>query len=86
MKVSVVYATQHHQPWIELDVVESTTVEEAIHQCGMLEKMPEIDPSAMKVGIFGKLTSLKTKLREGDRIEIYRRIIRVLDDDDDDDD
>lgn len=86
MKVSVVYAGKHHQSWIELDVEEETTVEQAIRQCGLLDKMPEIDLSAMKVGIYGKITPLRNALKEGDRVEIYRRITRVLDDEDDDDD
>lgn len=85
MKVSVVYAGKYQQPWIELDVEEETTIEQAIEQCGLLEKMPEIDLANMKVGVFGKLTPIKKTVKEGDRIEIYRRITRVLDEDDDDD-
>ncbi|TGD75062.1 RnfH family protein [Mangrovimicrobium sediminis] len=86
MKVSVCYAGPRHQSWVELDVVENTTVEQAIASSGLLEKMPEIDIDSMKVGIFGKFTSLDKALSEGDRVEIYRRITRVLDEDDDDDD
>lgn len=86
MKVSVVYAGKFQQSWVELDVEEETTVEQAIRQCGLLEKMPEIDLASMKVGVFGKFTPLKKALSEGDRVEIYRRITRVLDEDDDDDD
>lgn len=86
MKVSVVYAGKQHQSWVELDVNDEATVEDAIEKSGLAQKMPEIDTSAMKVGIFGKITSLKSKLKEGDRVEIYRRITRILDEDDDDDD
>lgn len=86
MKVSVVYAGTQNQSWVELDVEEEATVAEAIEQSGLPQKMPEIDTSAMKVGIFGKFTTLKSKLKEGDRVEIYRRITRILDEDDDDDD
>lgn len=86
MKVSVVYAGSQHQSWVELEVEEATTIEQAIAQCGMLEKMPEIELSTMKVGVFGKISPLSSPLKEGDRVEIYRRITRVLDDDEDDDD
>lgn len=86
MKVSVVYAGSLNHSWIELEVADETTVEQAIQQCGVLDKMPEIDLAAMKVGVFGKITPLKSALKEGDRVEIYRRITRVLDEDDDDDD
>lgn len=86
MKVSVVYAGKSNQSWIELDVADDTTVEQAIEQCGVLEKMPEINLASMKVGIYGKVTPLQSALKDGDRIEIYRRITRVLDEDGDDDD
>ncbi|MFV8818424.1 RnfH family protein [Haliea sp. E17] len=86
MKVSVVYAGSHNQAWVDVDVDSEATVEEAIQRCGLLEKMPEIDTRTMKIGIFGKFTTLKQALKEGDRVEIYRRITRVLDEDDDDDD
>lgn len=86
MKVSVVYAGSQHQSWVEVDVSTEATVQDAINACGLLEKMPEIDTGTMKVGIYGKFTTLSNKLKEGDRVEIYRRITRVLDEDDDDDD
>lgn len=86
MKVSVAYAGSQQQAWVEVEVDSEATVEEAIARCGLLEKMPEIDTRTMKIGIFGKFTTLKQQLREGDRVEIYRRITRVLDEDDDEDD
>ncbi len=86
MRVSVAYAGKHHQSWVEFDVGDDATVEQAILQSGLLEKLPEIDIASMKVGIFGKFTTLGSRLSEGDRVEIYRRITRVLDDDEDDDD
>ena len=86
MKVSVVYAGELMQSWLPLDVDEDTTVAEAIEQCGILAKFPEIDLTISKVGIYGKISSLKNVLKDGDRIEIYRKIVRVLDDEEDDDD
>jgi hypothetical protein len=41
---------------------------------GLLEQFPEIDLERQKVGIFGKITRLDTKLEEGNRVEIYRPI------------
>lgn len=86
MKVSVVYASQQFQSWVEVDVEDDATIEQAIAQCGLLEKVPDIELSSMKVGVYGKITPLSGKLREGDRVEIYRRITRIIDEDDDDDD
>jgi len=86
MQVSVIYAIADKQPWIKLDVDEGCVLAEAVEQSGLLKKFPEIDLESMRVGIFGKLATPESELKEGDRVEIYRPITRSLDDDDDDDD
>jgi putative ubiquitin-RnfH superfamily antitoxin RatB of RatAB toxin-antitoxin module len=39
-----------------------------------LHQYPEIDLVEQKVGVFGKISKLETPLKEGDRVEIYRKI------------
>lgn len=85
MEVSVIYAISERQPWINLDVPEDCTLEEAFELSGLAKRFPEIDLNNSKVGIFGKLATPDTALKPGDRVEIYRPITRVLDDDEDDD-
>ena len=84
MKVSVIYAGSLARSWINIDIKDEATISEIILQSGILQKHPEINLGEAKVGIFGKFTSLDQTLTEGDRIEIYRPISRVLDEDDDD--
>lgn len=82
MKVGVVYAGQ--QPLLlscKLD--EGATVRQAIESSGILRRCPEIDLSRQKVGVYGKFVKLDSLLHDGDRVEIYRKITRVLDEDDD---
>ncbi len=86
MKVSVAYAGPLHQSWVELEAENDATIEQVIQCSGLLEKFPEIDLGENKVGVYGKVTPLSASLQDGDRVEIYRRITRVLDEDDDDDD
>lgn len=86
MKVAVAYAAPDHQEWRHLEVEDDARVEDAIIQSGILQRCPEINLKTQKVGIYGKMCKLNTPLSEGDRVEIYRKIIRVLDEDDDDDD
>ena len=86
MEISVIYATLEQQPWINLDVPDECTIREAFELSGLAERFPDIDIENSRVGIFGKLGTLSTALKPGDRVEIYRPIIRNLDDDDDDDD
>ncbi len=76
IKIEVAYARPDTQLILTTSVAKGATVEEAIKVSGILEKFPEIDLSESKVGIFGKLTKLTAnELRDGDRIEIYRKLI-----------
>ena len=75
IQVEVAYALPHQQVIMPVKLAANSTVEEAIKQCGILEKFPEIDLTQSKVGIFSKLTKLDTILREKDRVEIYRPLI-----------
>lgn len=93
MQISVAYSTPAGQIWLRIEVHENTTVEQAILQSGILRQFPEIDLTAQKIGIFGKLATLEGGLQPGDRIEIYRPITadpattprrRTNDEDDDD--
>lgn len=85
MHISVIYALGEQQPWIELDVSDDCLLSEAVAKSGLAQRFPEIDLQNMRVGIFGKLAKPDTPLKNGDRVEIYRPIIRQLDDDDEDD-
>jgi len=85
MKVSIAYATEDTQIWQAVEINDGATVEDVIAESGLLDTFP-IDIKKQKVGIFGKLSKLKAPVRDGDRVEIYQAITRVLDDDDDDDD
>jgi putative ubiquitin-RnfH superfamily antitoxin RatB of RatAB toxin-antitoxin module len=75
MKIEVAYALRHKQILLNIEVDENTSVEDAIQQSNILKKYPEINLKKNKVGIFGKITSLDVKLREKDRVEIYRPLI-----------
>jgi putative ubiquitin-RnfH superfamily antitoxin RatB of RatAB toxin-antitoxin module len=50
-----------------------TTVGEALNTSGLLERYPEIQNA--EVGIFSKPVPLDKRLRESDRVEIYRPLI-----------
>ena len=73
--VEVAYAKPDEQQILPLQVPKGTTALQAIEQSGILDLHPEIDMNTNKFGIFGKLTTAKTELRPGDRVEIYRKLI-----------
>ncbi|MDD5274967.1 MAG: RnfH family protein [Methylovulum sp.] len=74
MNVGVCYAEVDRQLWMRLEVPDNSTVEEAINLSGVLALYPEINLSTQKVGIFGKIATLDTPVKDGDRVEIYRAI------------
>jgi len=85
VRVGIVYSGSH-QILLKCDVDETATVSDVIDRSGILKMCPEIDLGLQRVGVFGKFVKLDSELKEGDRVEIYRKITRVMDDDDDDDD
>lgn len=72
INIEIVYAQPQQQILHALQVESGCTVEQAIHLSGLLQRFPEIDLKIAKVGIFSKIVSLATPLREQDRVEIYR--------------
>ncbi|MCG3203330.1 MAG: Protein RnfH [Gammaproteobacteria bacterium] len=70
--VQVVYATPAEQVRIPLQVGSGSSVREAIEISGLLDRFPDIDLAADRVGIYGRLCALEDVVREGDRIEVYR--------------
>ncbi len=75
IEVEVLYALPHQQPLLRVRVAPGSSVEDAIRASGVLEAFPEIDLSSNKVGIFSKLVKLDEKVRDKDRVEIYRPLI-----------
>ncbi len=75
INIEVVYALSGQQTVLRQSVAAGTTVGQAIEQCGVLSKHPDIDLAKNKLGIFGKLIKADVVLRDKDRIEIYRPLI-----------
>lgn len=75
MQIGVAYSEPGQQVWLNIEVPDTATVQEAIERSGILKQFPHIDLAAQKVGVFGKLAKLEAALRPGDRVEIYRAII-----------
>ena len=73
--VEVAYARPDEQVILVVTALPGITVEQAVRESGVLERFPEIDLATSKVGIFGKLSKLDAVLQDGDRVEIYRKLI-----------
>lgn len=73
--VKVAYAQKEKQTILSVTASEGLTVEEAIEQCGILRRFPEIDLRVNRMGVFSRLARLDQVLEPGDRVEIYRPLI-----------
>jgi putative ubiquitin-RnfH superfamily antitoxin RatB of RatAB toxin-antitoxin module len=74
IRVQVVVAQAGDARVIDTVVDADATVEQAILASGIQSLYPHPEDLDGRVGIFGKLVPLHWTLRDGDRIEIYRRL------------
>lgn len=75
IRVQLCFAKPDQQILRELLVPEGTTILDAIRRSGVLGDAQEIDLTVCRIGIYGKLKTLDTALRDRDRVEIYRPLI-----------
>lgn len=75
LTVTVVYALPGAATEVEVRVAAGATVAEAIERSGLAARLPGADIAGAPVGIFGKRVRRDTMLGDGDRIELYRRLI-----------
>ena len=75
INVEVIYALPTEQHLITVKVPNDTEIRDAILQSKILEEYPDLQLDKLDVGIFGKKARLNQKVRERDRIEIYRPLI-----------
>lgn len=75
ISVEIVFALPTKATTLTVDVVQGTTAEQAVIQSGIIEKCPEIDPTALTLGVWNRTVKAYYELKDGDRIEIYRPLI-----------
>ena len=68
--IEVVYALPGRQVVRRIELPGGSTVGDAIEASGLGREFPEIDPGL--VGIFGKPVRIDARLRDGERVELYR--------------
>jgi putative ubiquitin-RnfH superfamily antitoxin RatB of RatAB toxin-antitoxin module len=73
--VEVVYATPQQQFLIKLEVPEETTLREAVQHSGLYQRLPNLNATAIKLGVFSRIAEEDERVRAGDRIEIYRELL-----------
>jgi putative ubiquitin-RnfH superfamily antitoxin RatB of RatAB toxin-antitoxin module len=72
IRVEVVFARPDRQSLVEVSVGEGATVAEAIEVSGLQKEFTGDPLESLPVGIWGRLVQRSTRVRAGDRVEIYR--------------
>lgn len=75
LAIEVVYGTPTRQEIINCVVAIDTTIEQAILSSGIIEEFPEIDLAVNNVGIWNRAAKLTDKVKDLDRIEVYRPLL-----------
>ncbi len=75
IRVEVVYARPDQQALETIELEFGATLREAIERSGLLQRFPEIDLDANRVGRWNRAAELGDALRDGDRVEIYRPLL-----------
>ena len=73
--VEVVYAEPGRQVLCSVALPPGSTIQDAIEQSGITRQLAAINLAECKVGVFGKVRSRATPVRDGDRVELYRPLL-----------
>jgi putative ubiquitin-RnfH superfamily antitoxin RatB of RatAB toxin-antitoxin module len=75
LRVEVVYALPGRADTVALTLSTGATVLDALRASGLLERHPEIDLERQRIGICGEVVRSDARLRDGDRVEVYRPLV-----------
>jgi hypothetical protein len=70
--IEVVFALRDRQELVTVRLENGATVADAIEQSSIQSAFPEWNLSECAVGVWGRLAERDQRLRQGDRVEIYR--------------
>ncbi len=73
MRIEVVYALAQKQDLVVLDLPLGSTVQDAVQASGLPQRLPLTQFG--RVGVWGRPVTPETRLRDRDRVEIYRPLI-----------
>jgi len=74
IQVEIAYADPQQQILRTLEISLGSTVADALRMSDIANTLGDAAISADRIGIFSQPVELDTRLRDGDRIEIYREL------------
>ena len=72
LRVTVALALARRQEVVEVELAEGATIGDAIAASGLEARFPGMEIAALSTGIWSRARPVDTRLRDGDRVELYR--------------
>lgn len=76
LRIEVAFATPERQQTVAIEVPRGTTIAEAVASSGLAAAFPTFDFHALPKGVWGQKQPESHTVKEGDRVEIYRPLIK----------
>ena len=73
ISIEVIYALAQRQERVLLELPPGSTVLDAVHASGLLRQLPQ--GQFGRIGVWGKPVTPETRLRDRDRVELYRALV-----------
>lgn len=74
-RIEVCYAAPESQTLVELELDDGATVASALAAVADREPFSGLNLDEMAVGVFGERVEREHRLRDGDRVELYRSLV-----------
>ena len=76
IRVEVAYAGPEGQWLVPLELEQGASALDAVLASGVPERLPGFDPANARLGVFSRPVAADAPLGDGDRVEIYRPLLR----------
>lgn len=73
LRATVVYAHSHSAHCIDVELADGATLADAVNASGLRQREPAL-PEELDLGVHGRPQRSTEKVRDGDRIEVYRAL------------
>lgn len=74
IRVEVAYVDPPREFLRAVELANGAVVADALAASGLAREFPQLDLATVPVGIFSRPATLRTALRAGDRVEVYRAL------------
>lgn len=75
IRVEVAYVEPGRQFLQSLRLADGATLADAVAASGLQQRFPALDLEQGRFGIFSRSATPATRLRDGDRVEVYRPLV-----------